>query len=99
MLIFAGNRGLNYEQFSSTYHSFADLPNVADLLTNATDYSSSVIDELYFDENDLDEYSTRTHGYFIPPHTGQYTLHIKCDDAAILYLSTDEDPANKVLCE
>ncbi|CAG2205079.1 unnamed protein product [Mytilus edulis] len=93
---YAGNRGLNYEQFSSTYHSFADLPNVADLLTNATDYSSSVIDEFYFDENDLDEYSTRTHGYFIPPHTGQYTLHIKCDDAAILYLSTDEDPANKV---
>lgn len=98
-MLILGNRGLNYEQFSSTYHSFADLPNVADLLTNATDYSSSVIDEFYFDEKDLDEYSTRTHGYFIPPHTGQYTLHIKCDDAAILYLSTDEDPANKVLCE
>lgn len=91
-----GNRGLNYEHFNQTRFGFSDLTNLLNLYSNASDYSTSVIDHFYFQEDGWDSYSTRTHGYFVPPHTGDYTLHIKSDDEAILFFSMDEDPANKV---
>lgn len=93
---FTGNRGLNYEHFNQTRFGFSDLTNLWNLYSNASDYSTSVIDHFYFQEDGWDSYSTRTHGYFVPPHTGDYTLHIKSDDEAILFFSMDEDPANKV---
>lgn len=93
---YSGNRGLNYEHFNQTRFGFSDLTNLLNLYSNASDYSTSVIDHFYFQEDGWDSYSTRTHGYFVPPHTGDYTLHIKSDDEAILFFSMDEDPANKV---
>jgi hypothetical protein len=87
---------LNYEHFNQTRFGFSDLTNLWNLYSNASDYSTSVIDHFYFQEDGWDSYSTRTHGYFVPPHTGDYTLHIKSDDEAILFFSMDEDPANKV---
>jgi len=36
-------------------------------------------------------------GYLHPPETGQYTLMLSADQRALLFLSSDEDPANKRL--
>jgi len=48
-----------------------------------------------------DVYGTRLTGYLIPPVTGDYTFYVASDNASILFLSTDDDPANKraIACE
>ena len=35
-------------------------------------------------------------GFFVPPKDDDYTFMIRSDDSSELYLSTDDDPANKV---
>ena len=42
-----------------------------------------------------DNYGSRTRGYICAPVTGSYTFYIAGDDNSELYLSTDENPANK----
>jgi len=44
-----------------------------------------------------DNYGTRMRGYVHPPVTGDYIFWIATDDNGQLFLSTDRDPANKVL--
>jgi len=48
-------------------------------------------------ENIADSYGSRVWGYLMPPTNGTYTFAIRSDDASQLSLSTDEQPANKVL--
>lgn len=45
-----------------------------------------------FDTN----YGTRIRGYICPPSTGNYTFWIASNDNSELWLSTDDNPANKV---
>ena len=42
-----------------------------------------------------DNYGTRIRGYICPPVSGNYTFWIAGDDHAELWLSTDDNPANK----
>jgi parallel beta-helix repeat protein len=42
-----------------------------------------------------DNYGDRIRGYVCPPQTGNYTFLISGDDQVELWLSTDENPANK----
>ncbi len=44
-----------------------------------------------------DNYGTRIIGFVHPPRTGSYVFWIASDDNGELWLSTDEDPANKRL--
>lgn len=44
-----------------------------------------------------DDYGTRIHGYVYPPAAGDYVFWISSDDQSELWLSTDDDPKNKVL--
>ena len=44
-----------------------------------------------------DNYGQRLRGYLMPPLTGDYVFYISADDAAELWLSTDDQPANGVL--
>lgn len=44
-----------------------------------------------------DNYNSRVRTYFTPPTSGQYVFFIAADDFANVYLSTDENPANKKL--
>ncbi len=44
-----------------------------------------------------DNYSARVYGYFIPPSNGNYVFFVSSDDGSMLYLSTDDKPANKKL--
>jgi hypothetical protein len=46
--------------------------------------------------NTADNYGTRMRGYIHPPETGEYVFWIASDDNSELWLSTDENPANKV---
>src|SRR5687767_9728305 len=46
-----------------------------------------------FEEN----FGQRLRALLLPPTTGLYTFWIASDDNGVLYLSTNEDPANKVL--
>jgi hypothetical protein len=41
------------------------------------------------------DYGSRLRGYVHPPKTGKYVFWISSDDQSELWLSTDEDPANK----
>ncbi len=47
--------------------------------------------------NTEDNFGTRVHGYLHPPVDGQYQFHISSDDGGELWLSTDNDPANRIL--
>lgn len=49
----------------------------------------------HVDENPNPLYFNTLDGYFIPPTTGNYVFYISFADRCWLYLSTDEDPANK----
>lgn len=42
-------------------------------------------------------YGTQIIGYFYPPANGDYVFYLASDDGGALYLSTDDDPANKKL--
>jgi hypothetical protein len=80
-------------------------------LTNSTKYPDSPDITLflpYFEWNatgDIatapgdygDNYGAQIAGYFYPPSTGDYYFYIAADDNAVLYLSTDSNPANKKL--
>jgi len=44
-----------------------------------------------------DNYGTHVRGYLYPPADGSYTFWISSDDHSRLWLSTDDDPANKSL--
>lgn len=44
-----------------------------------------------------DDYQSRIRGYVCPPLTGTYTFWIASDDNSELWLSTNDQPANKVL--
>jgi hypothetical protein len=41
------------------------------------------------------DYGSRIRGYVHPPKTGKYVFWISSDDQSELWLSTDEDPANR----
>ncbi len=45
----------------------------------------------------MENYGQRLRGYLVPPMTGAYVFWISSDDSSNLFLSTDENPANKVL--
>jgi len=44
-----------------------------------------------------DNYGVQMQAYFYPPATGDYIFWVCSDDVSQLFLSTDEDPANKKL--
>jgi hypothetical protein len=46
--------------------------------------------------NFAENYSQRMSGWLIPPTTGDYIFFVASDDGCQLYISTDDDPANKL---
>ena len=46
--------------------------------------------------NSADNYGSRFRGYVCAPQTGNYVFYIASDDQGKLFLSTDDNPANKV---
>lgn len=67
----------------------ANYPDAPDIDTTET------IFEIPLDASN--SYGSRVYGYIVAPQTGNYTFWIASDDGSELYLSTDNDPANKAL--
>ena len=73
-----------------------------DILNNAI-FKSGKYDQVRFLANleapagIADNYIGQIQAYVIPPTNGNYTFFISSDDAGMLYLSTDDNPANKTL--
>lgn len=95
--------GRAYTGISGT--SVANLTNSAKFINNQPDV---VVYLPYFEWNatgDIyqapgnwgDMYGAQIVGYFYPPATGQYEFWICSDDNSVLYLSTDDNPANRKL--
>jgi len=61
-----------------------------------TPSSTSFITSFEGPTNTADNYGSRISGLLCAPYTGNYTFWISSDDNSELWLSTDENPANKV---
>ena len=73
---------------------------VADLIANPSYPNSPSVTvplNVFEYSNVGDNYGARLRGYICAPLTGAYTFYIAGDDQAGLWLSTDENPANKTL--
>ncbi|QNF32356.1 T9SS type A sorting domain-containing protein [Adhaeribacter swui] len=57
--------------------------------------SSVQLKEFESQSNSQDNYGARIRGYICPPVSGNYTFRIAGDDSGELWLSTDDNPANK----
>jgi hypothetical protein len=71
-------------------------------LTSSANYpdnpnSRVFLNKLETPTNFKDNYGQRLRGYILPPASGSYTFWIASDDISKLYLSTDENPANKIM--
>ncbi|MGL4632833.1 MAG: LamG-like jellyroll fold domain-containing protein, partial [Leadbetterella sp.] len=75
------------------YSEVISLPNVS--ITDATDATGVFTDKPANWRNE--KFISRISGYICPPQSGKYHLAIKTNQWAQLYISTDEDPAKKVL--
>jgi hypothetical protein len=87
------------------YHQFNGIGGtaVSDLTGNARfpDSPDRVVYVTKFENpeeggNNFADYGAQFLGYLIPPETGDYRFFLASDDSSVLYLSTDENPANKV---
>ncbi len=69
--------------------------NIADIPLQTAPTSTAAINAFEGPLNIADNYASRIRGYVFPPQTGNYTFWIATDDAGELWLSTDDNPANK----
>ncbi len=69
----------------TTHPSFPDHPAFSSLL-------SQFETPVHIDDN----FGARISGFVLPPVTGDYVFYISSDDQGALFLSSDENPANKV---
>src|SRR6185436_10494244 len=67
--------------------------------TNFPDHPSGSIQLTAFEApiNSTDNYGTRIRGYITPAVDGTYVFWISSDDAGELWLSSDDDPDNRIL--
>lgn len=69
---------------------------LADVPFNTTPTSTTQLNIFEGPANVGDNYGSRIRGYICPPVTGSYTFWISSDDYSELWLSTNDNPANKV---
>ena len=76
--------------------SLAQLTNDVRFL-NDTPSSASTLNSFRTELNRDDDYGQRVRAFLLPPSTGGYTFWIASDETSQLFLSSDENPANKKL--
>lgn len=69
---------------------------VSDVPVNSPPTTTNELTIFEAPSNIGDRYATRIRGYICPPVTGSYNFWIASNDHSELWLSTDDDPANKV---
>jgi hypothetical protein len=77
----------------------AKFPDKPDVIYYPAWFEWNVAEDIHTIPNNAygDLYGTQILGYFYPPATGDYVFWISSDDNGALYLSTDDDPANRKL--
>ena len=70
--------------------------DVKQIPLNTTPNSNSLVTALEGIQNYGTNYGDRIRGYIYPPTNGNYTFWIAGDDSGELWLSTDDNPTNKV---
>ncbi len=86
----AATGGISWEYWSNVYgHSIASTP------FNLPSTGSSKLNNFTITANRADLYGDRARGYVCAPKSGYYTFYIASDDQGELWLSSNEDPANK----
>lgn len=70
---------------------------VSSIPVNSQPNAISVLPNFSAPTNEGDNYGARIRGYVCAPETGNYVFYISGDDNSELWLSTDDDPANKRL--
>ena len=70
--------------------------NISDFPQQTSPTSTSQLTAFEGPTNIGDNYASRIRGYICAPTDGNYTFWIAGDDAAELYISTNDNPANKV---
>ena len=68
---------------------------VSDIPLGTTPQSTGVLKVFETAANQGDQYGSRVRGYVRAPVTGYYTFYISSDEQSELWLSSDEDEANK----
>ena len=89
----AGTRGLLYEIWTETEGDVSTLDSSAADYHSMTLDGSSVIGPFF---NETNGFSAKLSGLFVAPYSGNISFYLTASDSASLYLSTDENPENKV---
>ncbi|XP_025757857.1 PKHD1 like 1, tandem duplicate 1 isoform X2 [Oreochromis niloticus] len=93
--VYPGGRGLKMEVWNNSRPS--SLSSIWSYNKNTTGYWSQWIDSMpHVFPREMDYFTTRFTGFFVPPATGNYTIYLQCDDRCDLYLSNSSRPENKV---
>ena len=83
------------EAWNDTTLLWNDLPLISDITDSPS--LERDLDIMSWEEEDMDDYQTRTRSFFVPPSDNEYTLYFtKCDDDAVLFFSQDGAAENKV---
>ena len=77
--------------------SIADLRSGTNNLANTPNKSEFLLTLLETPSNWNDNYGSRLSGWLVPPVTAEYVFWIASDDNGEFWLSSNDDPTNKVL--
>ncbi|MEL6193559.1 MAG: PA14 domain-containing protein, partial [Bacteroidota bacterium] len=80
---------------SATYWYNVGGVSIADIPVNSAPSEQLLLTSFETAPDAADNYGVRVRGYICAPFTGNYTFWMASDDNGELWLSTDEDPANK----
>jgi hypothetical protein len=94
---FVFSRGFAVKEYYQNYTAGLD-PLIANesLLNSPTTRSHITLWEMNT-ADEFDNYGGRIRSFFVPLETGPHTFYLATDDPGKLFLSTDENPVNKVL--
>ncbi|MEO0510611.1 MAG: immunoglobulin domain-containing protein [Verrucomicrobiota bacterium] len=94
----AAGSGVNLERYEGiSGNQLSGLLDSQSFINEQPDHTE-VLDQLFeASVNVADNYGQRIRGYFIAPQNGDYTFWLSSDDHSQLFLSTDNDPANKTV--
>ena len=95
--------GIGGNRLADNLFTNAKWPNSPDLITHApyAEWPQTGNIAKAPAGNIKDNYAVHMLGYVTPPDTGDYQFFVAADDNAVLFLSSDESPANKkrIACE
>ncbi|KAM8840499.1 PKHD1 like 1, tandem duplicate 1 isoform 3-T3 [Spinachia spinachia] len=95
MTLYPGGRGLKVEFWNETRPRY--LTDIWGYNENKPGYWEDWVDSMpHVFQRELDYFSSRYRGFFVPPATANYTIYLHCDDRCELYLSNSSRPEDKV---